>query len=104
MYPKFAKQLRFPPLEHGRFDTNFPLVVAQTPYRKVTTIAKVFCVALGSNQRPDFNNGGMDLNSHYVNRTDTSFVGEVYLNIHYPEEDDIENIAQVMFLNNNNFH
>ena len=46
---------------------------------------------------------GIDLNSHYVNRTDSSFEGEVYLNINYAEEGEIDHYAEVMSLNNNSF-
>lgn len=42
----------------------------------------------------------LDLNSHYVNRTDETLQGEVYANLHLVEENEIEREAQILFLNN----
>lgn len=41
----------------------------------------------------------LDLNSHYVNRTDENAIGEVYANLHLVAENEIEHEAQILFLN-----
>ena len=46
---------------------------------------------------------GLDLNSHYINQSDTTYQGEVYLNIHYAEPDEVEAIAHTLALNNRDF-
>ncbi|MEE2658742.1 MAG: hypothetical protein VX733_09585 [Candidatus Latescibacterota bacterium] len=45
-------------------------------------------------------NYAIDMNSHYVNRTDESFEGEVYVNLHYADPDEIEHVAQIIDFNN----
>lgn len=47
---------------------------------------------------------GLDLNSHYVNRGPTPRTGEVYANLHFAEADEIEKVAEVMFLSNFDIH
>ncbi len=49
---------------------------------------------------PDF---GFDLNSHYVNYTDEVIVGEIYANIHTIPESNIDHVAEILFLNNDEF-
>jgi hypothetical protein len=46
---------------------------------------------------------GLDLNSHYINLSDTTYQGEVYLNIHYAEPEEVEAIAHTLTLNNRDF-
>jgi hypothetical protein len=43
---------------------------------------------------------GLDLNSHYINRTDSASVGEVYVNMHLAKPDEIDHAAEVLSLNN----
>jgi len=43
---------------------------------------------------------GLDLNSHYVNRTDSSYVGEVYINMHLAKPEEVKRVAEVLSLNN----
>ena len=43
---------------------------------------------------------GLDLNSHYINRTNIPYSGEVYLNIHLKNADEVDRVAEVMVLNN----
>ena len=43
---------------------------------------------------------GFDLNSHYVNRTDASFEGEVYANLYTVPADEVEHVAQPGNFNN----
>ena len=43
---------------------------------------------------------GLDLNSHYVNRTDSTFVGEVYINMHLAQPEEVNRVAEVLSLNN----
>ncbi len=48
-------------------------------------------------------NAGFDLNSHYVNRTNDSFIGKVGINLHTILESEVEYVAENLFLNNQNF-
>ena len=43
---------------------------------------------------------GLDLNSHYVNRTASPYLGEVHANLHTVDAAAVENVAEVLFLNN----
>ena len=43
---------------------------------------------------------GLDLNSHYINRTDSTIIGEVYINMHLSKPQDIKHTAEVLSLNN----
>ena len=48
-------------------------------------------------------NKGLDMNSHYVNRTDKMVKGEVYLNLHTIEPDEVQHEAVILDLNNLDF-
>ena len=43
---------------------------------------------------------GLDLNSHYVNRSDTTVVGEVYINMHLVKPEEVERVAEILAFNN----
>lgn len=43
---------------------------------------------------------GFDLNSHYANRTDQPIEGELYVNLHFAQPEEVEKVAEVLFLNN----
>jgi hypothetical protein len=43
---------------------------------------------------------GLDQNSHYVNRTDSVVIGEVYTNIHTIEKNQVEHVAELFAFNN----
>lgn len=43
---------------------------------------------------------GFDLNAHYANRRDSEIQGEVYVNLHFADPEEVEHIAEVLFLNN----
>ena len=45
-------------------------------------------------------NTGFDLNSHYANRTDEPIMGEVYANVHTVEESEVEHVAEILWLSN----
>jgi hypothetical protein len=47
-------------------------------------------------------NAALDLNSHYVNRTDAEFSGEAYANFHTVDEAQVQHVARALFLNNLN--
>ncbi|NNF07693.1 MAG: hypothetical protein HKN21_13100 [Candidatus Eisenbacteria bacterium] len=47
--------------------------------------------------------GGLDLNSHYANRSGEAMTGEIYLNIHYAEPALVEHVAEMMFLEDEDF-
>ena len=47
-------------------------------------------------------NLGFDLNSHYVNFSDTTMTGEVYLNLHTVDQEDVVKEANILMMNNNN--
>ncbi len=46
---------------------------------------------------------GIDMNSHYVNRTDTPVQGEVVTNLHLADPAQVQHVAEVMFLNYDRF-
>ena len=39
---------------------------------------------------------GIDQNSHYVNRSDTTIIGEVFTNIHTVDESEVEKVANIL--------
>ena len=43
---------------------------------------------------------GLDQNTHYVNRTDSMMIGEVYTNIHLIEPNNVKHVAQLFDFNN----
>lgn len=45
-------------------------------------------------------NKGIDLNSHYVNRSAAPITGEVYANLHTVDASQVQRVAEVLFLNN----
>jgi len=45
-------------------------------------------------------NLGFDMNSHYVNVSDTTMIGEVYLNLHTSHPSDVEKEANILMMNN----
>lgn len=45
-------------------------------------------------------NTGIDLNTHYVNRSEESFQGEVFMNLHTIEKEDVEYEAKIINMNN----
>jgi hypothetical protein len=45
-------------------------------------------------------NLGFDLNSHYVNYSDTTMIGEVYLNLHTLEPEQVVKEANILMMNN----
>ncbi|MFY0608012.1 MAG: hypothetical protein JXR10_14935 [Cyclobacteriaceae bacterium] len=48
-------------------------------------------------------NSGFDLNSHYANKKDEMVTGEVYANVYTTEESEVEHVAKILNLNNDNF-
>jgi hypothetical protein len=46
---------------------------------------------------------GFDMNSHYANRTNEIVVGEVYGNIYTIPESEVEHVAEILDLNNDDF-
>lgn len=46
---------------------------------------------------------GLDLNSHYVNRSDSTTTGEVYVNMHLVDPSEVDKVADILFLNNVSF-
>ena len=44
-------------------------------------------------------NSGLDLNSHYVNRTANSLRGEVFVNLHYQDKKSVKHIAKIISFN-----
>lgn len=46
---------------------------------------------------------GFDMNSHYANRTDKVITGEVYGNIHTVPEEEVNHVAELLDLNNQDF-
>ena len=47
--------------------------------------------------------GGLDLNSHYVNRTNTALEGEIYANLHYADPAGLDHVASILWLNHDQF-
>ncbi|MFL2910231.1 MAG: hypothetical protein ACJZ70_06800 [Limisphaerales bacterium] len=45
-------------------------------------------------------NTGLDMNTHYVNRSNEPFEGEVYMNIHTVDKDDVKYEAKIINMNN----
>ena len=45
-------------------------------------------------------NSGFDLNSHYVNRTKSEILGEVYANLYYADPKQVEHMAEVITFTN----
>ncbi len=43
---------------------------------------------------------GLDLNSHYINSTDSTIIGEVYINMYLSKPEEIKHTAEVLSLNN----
>ena len=48
-------------------------------------------------------NFGFDLNAHYINDTDEPIIGEVFMNIHTTQESNLDHVAEILFLNNDEF-
>ena len=48
-------------------------------------------------------NKGFDMNSHYVNRTNDTTYGEIYTNIHTIPVNEVEHVAENLFLSNEDF-
>ncbi len=46
---------------------------------------------------------GLDLNSHYANKTDEVITGEVYANLHTIPASEVQHVAEILNLNNQNF-
>jgi hypothetical protein len=46
---------------------------------------------------------GLDMNVHYVNRGTEPMIGEVYANLHLAEPSRVEHVADILFLNHDNF-
>jgi len=46
---------------------------------------------------------GIDLNSHYANRSTTTITGEAYANLHFADPAKVQDVAEVLSLNNTNF-
>jgi len=47
---------------------------------------------------------GIDLNSHYANRSTAVIPGEAYANLHYADPAKVKHIAEILNLNNNNIN
>ena len=47
---------------------------------------------------------GLDQNTHYVNRTDSMMIGEVYTNIHLIEQNNVKHVAQLFDFNNRDIY
>ena len=47
---------------------------------------------------------GLDQNTHYVNRTDSMMIGEVYTNIHLIEPNNVKHVAQLFDFNNRDIY
>ena len=43
---------------------------------------------------------GFDMNSHYLNYTDSPIIGEIYTNLYFSEPDEVEHVAEILMLNN----
>lgn len=46
---------------------------------------------------------GLDLNSHYANKSASPITGEVYMNIHTVEQNEVQHPAEILQLNNQSF-
>lgn len=49
-------------------------------------------------------NAGFDMNSHYANKTDAAIQGEVYANIYTTSEANVEHVAEILNLNNDDIN
>jgi hypothetical protein len=49
-------------------------------------------------------NTGFDMNSHYANSKDEVITGEVYANLYTVEKSEVEHVAQILNLNNDDFN
>ena len=47
---------------------------------------------------------GFDMNTHYLNYTNTPLTGEIYTNLYFSQPEEIEHIAEILILNNQNFN
>ena len=47
---------------------------------------------------------GLDQNSHYVNRTDSTMIGEVFTNLHTIQKNSVNHVAQLFDLNNQDLY
>ena len=47
---------------------------------------------------------GLDQNSHYVNRTDSIMIGEIYTNLHTIKKDDVDHVAELFDFNNTDIY
>jgi len=47
---------------------------------------------------------GFDMNAHYLNYTDEPLTGEIYTNLYFSELSEIEHVAEILMLNNQNFN
>lgn len=47
---------------------------------------------------------GLDLNSHYANRADSSITGEISANLYTVDRAQVQRVAEILFLNNTDFH
>ena len=47
---------------------------------------------------------GFDLNSHYANYSNDTIVGEVYNNFYFSDEADVDHVAEILQLNNNDIY
>ena len=47
---------------------------------------------------------GFDMNTHYLNYTNESLTGEIYTNLYFSEPSEIEHVAEILMLNNQNFN
>jgi len=48
-------------------------------------------------------NIGLDMNSHYANRSTSIIQGEAYANLHFADPAKIKHVAEILFLNNTEF-
>ena len=46
---------------------------------------------------------GFDMNTHYLNYTNTTLTGEIYTNLYFSEPEEIEHVAEILMLSNQNF-
>lgn len=49
-------------------------------------------------------NSGFDLNPHYINRGNTAYQGEVYVNLHTIDPSQVQRVARILDLNNTNIY
>ncbi len=46
---------------------------------------------------------GLDLNSHYANKSSSEITGEVYMNLHTVDQSEVQHVAEILQLNNQSF-